>query len=104
MEMRSGMNDVEYVLDFVVNLGNKMLGAGANLERVNDTMMRICLSYHLESISIYSLSSTIMVSARSADGIYGSRHNAVQPASIHIERLNKLKRLSRTVCSEKPVP
>lgn len=33
MEMRSGMNDVEYVLDFVVNLGNRMLGVGANPER-----------------------------------------------------------------------
>ncbi len=38
------MNDVEHVLDFVVNPGNKMLGAGANLERVNDTMTRICLT------------------------------------------------------------
>lgn len=104
MEMRSVMNDVEYVLDFVVNLGNKMLGAGANLERVNDTMTRICLSYQLESISIYSLSSTIMVSAKSAEGVYGSRHIAVQPASIHLERLNQLNRLSRTVCSKTPAP
>lgn len=98
------MNDVEYVLDFVVNLGNRMLGAGANLERVNDTMTRVCLSYHLKSISIYSLNSTIMISARSADGIYGSRHTTVQPASIHLERLNQLNRLSRTVCDETPAP
>lgn len=98
------MNDVEYVLDFVVNLGNRMLGAGANLERVNDTMTRVCLSYHLKSISIYSLNSTIIISARSADGIYGSRYTTVQPASIHLERLNQLNRLSRTVCAETPVP
>lgn len=98
------MNDVEYVLDFAVSLGNRMLGAGANLERVNDTMTRVCLSYHLESISIYSLSSTIMVSARSAEGVYGSRHTAVQPAGIHLERLNQLNRLSRTVCDQTPEP
>lgn len=98
------MNDVEYVLDFAVNLGRRMLDAGANLERVNDTMTRVCLSYHLESISIYSLNSTIMVSAKSADGVYASRHIAVQPASIHLERLNRLNRLSRTVCDEIPVP
>lgn len=98
------MNDVEYVLDFVVSLGNRMLGAGANLERVNDTVTRVCLSYHLESVSIYSLSSTLMVSARSTDGIYGSRHIAVRPASIHLEKLNRLNRLSRTVCEETPAP
>lgn len=102
--MGPSLNNVEYVLDFVVSLGSGMLGAGANLERVNDTMTRICISYHLESISIYSLSSTIMVSARSADGVYASRHIAVQPASIHLERLNQLNRLSRTVCSETPAP
>lgn len=98
------MNDVEYILDFVVTLGSRMLGVGANLERVNDTMRRICLSYHLESISIYSLNSTIMVSAKSADGIYGSRHIAVSPAGIHLERLNQLNRLSRTVYAETPAP
>lgn len=97
------MNDVAYVLDFAVNLGCRMLVAGANLERVNDTMTRICLSYHLEFISIYSLSGTIMVSAKSADGVYASRHIAVQPASIHLENLNQLNRLSRTVCTETPV-
>lgn len=102
--MRIVMNDVEYVLDFAVSLGNRMLGAGANLERVNDTMTRVCLSYHLESISIYSLSSTIMASARSAEGVYGSRHTAVQSASIHLERLNQLNRLSRTVCDQTPAP
>ena len=45
-----------------------------------------------------------MLSARSADGVYGSRHIAVQPASIHLERLNRLNRLSRTVCARTPVP
>lgn len=79
------MNNVEYILDFAINLAGSMLNAGANLERVNDTMTRICRSYHLEAVSIYSLSSTIMLSARSADGVYGSRHIAVQPASIHLK-------------------
>lgn len=98
------MNDVEYILDFVANLGSHMLYTGANLERVDDTMTRICLSYHLESISIFSLSSMIMVSARSADGTYGSRQITVPPASIHLEKLNRLNRLSRRVCAEKPEP
>lgn len=48
------MTDIEYILDFAANLGGKMLSVGANLERVNDTMYRICRSYHLNSISIFS--------------------------------------------------
>ncbi|MGF0033890.1 threonine/serine ThrE exporter family protein [Bariatricus sp. SGI.154] len=98
------MNDVEYILDFVAGLGSRMLYTGANLERVDDTMTRICLSYHLESISIFSLSSTIIVSARSAGGAYGSRQITVPPASIHLEKLNRLNCLSRRICAEKPEP
>lgn len=98
------MNDVEYILNFVANIGGRLLYSGANLERVNDTMNRICLSYHLESVSIFSLSSTIIVSARSAEGTYGSCQISVPPASIHLEKLNRLNRLSRRVCTETPKP
>ncbi len=100
----TGANDVECILDFAARLGSSMLNTGANLERADDTMNRICLSYHLESISIFSLSSSIMISARSPDGVYGSRHVAVPPVSIHLEKLNRLNRLSRTVCTQTPAP
>ena len=98
------MNDLEYILDFVVNLGGRMLGTGANLERVNDTMNRICLSYNLKSISIFSLSKTIIVSAKSSNNISGTRQIAVSPAVTHLEKLRCLNQLSRKVCSETPPP
>ena len=97
-------NDVECILDFASCLGSRMLHTAANLERVNDTMNRICLSYHLEDISIFSLSSTILISARSADGAYASRQVTVPSASIHLEKLNRLNQLSRKVCNETPEP
>lgn len=53
------MNNLEYILDFTVSLGCKMLRVGANLERVNDTMYRICRSYHLNSISIVSFKNAV---------------------------------------------
>lgn len=98
------MNQVECILDFVTGLGQKMLSTGANLERVDDTMVRICRSYHLKAVSIFSLSSTIMVSAKSEDGVYGARQIAVPPANIHLEKLNRLNRLSREVCAKTPAP
>lgn len=98
------MNDIEYILDFTVNLGERMLETGANLERVNDTMNRICLSYRLKNISIFSLNRTIMVSAKDANGTFATRHVSVAPISIHLAKLNQLNQLSRKVCSEKPDP
>lgn len=98
------MNDLEYILDFVVNLGGRMLSTGANLERVNDTMNRICLSYNLKSISIFSLNKTIIVSAKSSGNISGTRQVAVPPAATHLEKLRCLNQLSRKVCTETPPP
>ena len=38
------MQDIDYILDFVVHLGREMLECGANLERVNMSIEVICKS------------------------------------------------------------
>ena len=98
------MTDIEYILDFAAGLGCKMLAVGANLERVNDTMYRICRSYHLHSISIFSLNSLIMIGAKSEDDISGTRQLSVHSSSNHLEKLNRFNQLSRKVCAETPPP
>ncbi len=98
------MKNIEYILDFAVNLGCKMLSVGANLERANDTMYRICYSYHLSDVSIFSLSSIIIISAKSADNETGTRQINVPPSDNHLEKLNQFNSLSRKVCAETPPP
>lgn len=98
------MNDLEYILDFAVNLGSQMLNTGANLERVNDTMNRICLSYHLGDISIFSLNTTISLCAKSLEGETAVRQVSVAAASNHLEKLKQFNDLSRKVCAETPPP
>ncbi len=80
-----------------------MLAVGANLERANDTMYRICQSYQLEGISIFSLSSVIILSARQED-LFGTRQVSVPVASKHMEKLNRFNQLSRRICQETPPP
>lgn len=98
------MTDIEYILDFAANLGGKMLSVGANLERVNDTMYRICRSYHLNSISIFSLNSLIMLGAKSEDDVSGMRQISIHSSSTHLEKLNRFNQLSRRVCAQTPEP
>lgn len=98
------MTDIEYILDFATKLGGRMLICGANLERVDDTMYRVCVSYELTDISIFSLSKLIMISAKTEEGDYASRQIDVSAMDIHLEKLNHLNQLSRTVCSTTPDP
>lgn len=98
------MNDIDYVLDFSVHLGREMLLSGANLERVNTSMELVCKTYGLHEVSIFSLSSSVSVSAKNNDGETHTRQLVVPPTGIHLERLKKLSKLSYQVCEEKPSP
>ena len=98
------MKDIEYILDFAMNLGSSMLASGSNLERADDTMKRVCESYGLSEVSIFSLNSIIQISAKSGEDDYTIRQISVPAMDTHLEKLNRLNQLSRKVCSEKPSP
>lgn len=98
------MQEVDLILDFAVHLGQQLLESGANLERVNDTICRICSSYRLKEVSIFSLNGIILLSAASPDGTFGTRQVTVSAAGIHLEYLRQLNELSRQVCAAPPAP
>lgn len=98
------MRDIEYILDFVVSLGKIQIMSGASLERFNDMAGRICHSYGLHAVSIFSLNTHLAVSAKDAEGNFAYRQTSVPSFGIHLERLRSLNQLSLTVCRELPDP
>lgn len=95
---------IEQVLDFSLSLAQEMLKSGASLERVNDSVRRICYSYELADFSLYSLSTVMMLSARDTTGETVQRMRNMKGTGIHLEKLDRLNQLSRRVCAEKPHP
>ncbi|MBR2539849.1 MAG: threonine/serine exporter family protein [Mogibacterium sp.] len=98
------MSKTERVLEFCIELGRRMIIAGANLERVELAMQLICRAYGFLDVSIFLLSSHISVGVMDKDGNYYSRQVNVPPAGIHLEKLKRLNRLSYTVVNEVPDP
>ncbi len=98
------MRDIDYIVDFAARLGREQLFAGANLERANDTMERVCKAYGLHEISVFSLSTIISLSATSLEGETHTRQIKVPGASIHLEKLRQLNDLAHKVCNETPNP
>ena len=95
---------LENVLDFCVEVARRMLVAGANVERVQLAILRICKVYRLEDVSVYLLNGYLSVGARDADGHYASRQDTIPPAGIHLLRLKQLNRLCYTVAEKVPAP
>ena len=97
-------SDMELVLDFVIDLSRQMVLSGANLERVELAVEKICSRYGLSDVSIFLLSTHMSISARDSSGAYASRQVNIPPAAIHLSRLRSLNRLSYRVCNALPNP
>ena len=96
------MKDIDYVLDFCKELGKQMIASGANIERVDLTLRRICHAYNLHDVTCSNLTTRINISAKDADKNYAQRQTNVPPQSINLEKLKKLNNLSYYVRDNTP--
>ncbi|MBP5574743.1 MAG: threonine/serine exporter family protein [Bacilli bacterium] len=96
------MERIEYILDFCKELGKQMIASGANIERVNLSIERICHAYGLHDVTCANLSSRISISAKDENKRYAHRQTNVPPQNINLERLKKLNNLAFDICKDKP--
>ena len=96
------MERIEYILDFCKELGKQMIASGANIERVNLSIERICHAYGLHDVTCANLSSRISISAKDENKLYAHRQTDVPPQNINLEKLKKLNNLAFDVCRDKP--
>ena len=96
------MERIDYILDFCKELGKQMIASGANIERVNLSIERICHAYGLHDVTCANLTSRISISAKDENKLYAHRQTDVPPQNINLEKLKKLNNLAFDVCKEKP--
>lgn len=94
----------EIILEFCVELCRRMILSGANLERVQLAVERICRAYGLEEVDLFLLSHRVSLSVVDADGEFVLRQCTIPPAGIQLEQLQQLNRLSFEVVKERPEP
>ena len=96
------MKRIDYILDFCKELGKQMIVSGANIERVDHCIERVCHAYGLHDVTCANLSTRISISAKDENKEYAHRQTDVPPQAINLERLKKLNNLSFEVVREKP--
>ena len=94
----------EMVLDFCVELSRRMIMSGANVERVNLAVDRVCSTYELDNVSIFLLPTYVSVSARDRSGYSAVRQASIPAGGINLTRLMSLNRLSYRVKEQHPSP
>lgn len=95
------MADTKEILALAVEIADTMLRSGAEIYRVEDSVIHIFEAYGLEDFDVYVLSNGIFASANEnrADACSMVRH--VPMASTQLNRVVALNQLVRDICDHK---
>ena len=90
------------MLTLTMEIGREMLVSGAEVARVEDTITRICSAYGCSEINVFTITSSIVVTVRGADGEILTQTRRVSGYSTDLDRLDQLNGLSRRICAQTP--
>lgn len=89
-------------MDVALDIGERMLESGSAVNRVEDTVFRICDSYGLQNIEVFTLNSLSFVSATAEDGRTITKTKRMRSYTTSLHQTELLNELSRYICSNQP--
>ncbi len=95
-------HQTERVLSLALDLGKSMIKCGAEMNRVEETIIRIGYAYGMKSTEVFSVVSMITATVADEGGRTHTETRRIYSYSINFDKLEQLNALSRKICSEKP--
>ena len=89
----------EDVLSLAMDLGKSMIRCGAEINRVEETVVRICRAYGMQQTEVFSIVSLIVATTRDPDGREATRSRRIYSYATNFMQLEKLNALSRRLCA-----
>ena len=87
-------------LNCAMDIGEQMLISGAEVHRVEDTMMRICSAFGAAQTDVFIITSSMVVTIRYGEGESCTQTRRINATGNDFEKLHRLNALSRKICSE----
>lgn len=97
------MSQEEIILDGVLDAGEILLKAGAEVSRVEDTVRRISSAYGFVRTDVFVITSNIVVTVHMADGNNMTQTRRITGRSTNMRKIEQINALSRRVCDQ-PIP
>lgn len=91
--------DTEAILSLAMDIGKSMIKCGAEIDRVEETIIRICHAYGMKKTEVFSIVSMINVTTVDAEGHAFTQSRRVYSYATNLGRLERLNSLSRSICS-----
>ena len=104
MEIELETDELNELLHEFLDLGEMMLRVGAEIKRVEDTLMRMGAAYGAEKMNVFVITSSIVVTMAFPDGRELTQTRRIMDESgTDFTKLEALNELSRSCCN-KPIP
>ena len=100
MDISRAFGDAE--LCVALDLGERLLICGAEVSRVEDTITRICRAYGAVRVDVFTITSSIVVTAFTPSGTPVTQTRRISGQSFDLTALSELNALSRRICAEQP--
>ena len=84
-----------------MDIGEQMLISGAEVNRVEDTMNRICASLGAVRVDCFIITSSMVITVRTPEDNVYTETRRIKSLGTDFNKLDKLNTLSRRICSEK---
>lgn len=94
--------EAEKVMEKALDIGEAMLCSGAEILRVEDTIMRICLTYGDGIVDVFTILSLIILSWHTTDDKNYTQTRRIYTYSTNLHKLEELNSLSRYICANRP--
>ena len=87
------------ILNFTLDIGEKMLTSGGEVNRVEDSVSRIATSLGADRTDIFIITSHMTATVFDSDGVSHTQTRRIKGSGTDIEKLHRLNDLSRRICS-----
>lgn len=94
--------DSEKVLSLALDLGKSMVKCGAEINRVEETVIRICFAYGMEKVDVFSVISMMQATVVDSEDITHTQVRRIYSTETNFGKLEKLNEFSRRICSTVP--
>lgn len=98
------MNDSQKILDLAVLAGELLLKNGAEIFRVQETMIRIIRHYGIENLNVYVISNGIFATVNEGQPDHCSAVRHVPLGSVHLGRIDAINQISREIAEGRYTP
>lgn len=102
MEKENNGENPAYIVECALDVGEAMLRTGAEILRVEDTIMRICTAYGGGIVDVFTILSLIILSWTTSEGKTYTQTRRIYSYGADLKKLEELNALSRYICTDKP--